>query len=172
MKTLAFAFLLFATGAIDVNTSKLADGVTETFSEGSRLVAVHRSGDTTTVRVQEGDRVDTVSITRQGANLSIGHSDNGAERRFIVVDRPKVVVDGIDLEPWLTGGVDSPPASQPDAKKRKPRAVDYFVCPKDSSVLAVPDSPQGAMYKCPVDGTSMRRTARRGLPYSPYHLLE
>ena len=48
MKTLAFAFLLFATAAIEIDTKKIADGQTQTFSSGSRMVAVHKSGNTTT----------------------------------------------------------------------------------------------------------------------------
>jgi hypothetical protein len=169
MKTLAFAFLLFATAAIEVNTGRLADGATQTYNVGSRMVAVYKSGDTTTVRVQEGGRVDTVTLTRAGGKLSIGHKDNGGERRFIVVDRPKVVVDGIDLEPYLSGAIAEAPEQRPAPSPRATGNPRYYICPKDQSMLRVPHGQPGATYKCPVDGTEMKSGTG---PQSQYWLLQ
>ncbi|HVG24101.1 MAG TPA: hypothetical protein VND45_08120 [Thermoanaerobaculia bacterium] len=172
MKSLALVFLLFATAAIEVNSAKLADGATETFASGSRTVSVHRSGNTTTVRVEEGERVDTVTLTREGGKLSIGHKDNGVARRFIVVDRPKVIVDGIVLEPHLMDGFEAPDAAPvPDPKKSITVPADgrYFICPKDATVMRVPTPMPGRTFKCPVDGTEMKS----GLgPGSRYFLLQ
>lgn len=174
MKTLALAFLLFATAAIDVNTGKLADGAVETFTSGSRTVAVHKSGDTTTVRVQEGDRVDTVTIQREDGRLSIGHKDNGVMRRFIVVDRPKVVVDGIDLEPYLMGGVPSPEndtkvVPMPSPVPAPDQSSQYFYCPKDGAMLVVPHGMSPKSLSCPVDGTLMKAGVGPG---RRFYLLE
>jgi hypothetical protein len=164
MKSLALAFLLFATAAIEVNTGKLAEGAVETFTSGSRQVAVHKSGDTTTVRVQEGERVDTVTLTRAGdGKLSIGRSDNGVVRRFIVVDRPKVVVDGIDLEPYLMDSMAAAPQSKvvplpAPMPQQKPTPGDrtYYVCPKDATIVVTPTPSATGRLLCPVDGTPLK----------------
>ena len=172
MKSLAMAFLLFATAAIEVNTSKLAEGATQTFASGSRTVTVYRSGSTTTVRVAEGERVDTVTLTREGGKLSIGHEDNGVARRLLVVDRPKVIVDGIDLEPHLMDSFEAPnTAPAPDPKKSITVPADgrYFICPKDATVMRVPTPMPGRTFKCPVDGTEMKSGVGPG---SRYFLLQ
>ena len=174
MKTLALAFLLFATAPIDVNTSKLAEGTVETFTSGSRTVSVHKSGDTTTVRVEEGPRVDTVTISRENGKLSIGHKDNGVMRRFIVVDRPKVVVDGIDLEPYLMGGIppsenDTKAVPMPSPMPVPDQSSHYFYCPKDGAMLVVPHGMSPKTLSCPVDGTQMKAGAGPG---RKYYLLE
>lgn len=169
MKTLALAFLLFATAAIEVSTSRLADGAVETFTSGSRTVRVHQSGATTTVRVEEGDRVDTVTIAREDGRLSIGHKDNGAVRRFIVVDRPKVIVDGIDLEPYLLGGIPSAAVPAPAPSAAPDESSHYFYCPKDGAMLVVPHGMAPKSLSCPVDGTQMKAGAGRE---QKYYLLD
>ncbi|HYC93474.1 MAG TPA: hypothetical protein VEO54_29985 [Thermoanaerobaculia bacterium] len=178
MKSLAFALLLFSTAAIEVNTSRLADGTTQTFLSGSRKVAVHKSGDTTTVMVQEGDRLDTVTLTRADGELSIGRKNNGVPRRFIVVDRPKVIVDGIDLEPHLMDEMTPAPQSVPAPgivplpKKFKPMMRDdttYHVCPKDGTKVIVPPDAGPGPYRCPVDGTPLKSGVGPG---SKFFLIE
>jgi hypothetical protein len=163
MKTLAFAFLLLATTAITIDTSRIADGQTETFHSGSRTVAVHKSGNTTTVRVQEGDRVDTVTITRNGRHLQIGTASNGAPRRMLALDRPEVIVDGMDLETHLMNrfGEDAAsaptvPIPPPPSQRRREAPSSYFYCPKDGAMLVVPYSEGSKKYRCPVDGTEMK----------------
>lgn len=179
MKLLATAFLLFATAAIEVNTRKLADGTTQSFVSGSRKVAVHKSGDTATVMVQEGDRLDTVTITRTDGKLQVGRKNNGVARRFIVVDRPKVIVDGIDLEPFLLDGMTPAPAPQPAPgivplpKKFTPMPIpdetNYYVCPKDATKVIVPPDAGPGPYRCPVDGTPLKAHTGRG---SKFFLLQ
>jgi hypothetical protein len=138
MKVLAAAFLLFATAAIEVNTSKVADGTTQSFVSGSRKVAVHKSGDTTTVVVQEGDRLDTVMLTRTEGKLDVGRRNNGVTRRFLVVDRPKVVVDGIDLEPYLMDEVARAPQPAP---MMTPMPLDGAL--EATPMPTVPETPHG-----------------------------
>lgn len=172
MKVLAAAFLLFATAAIEVNTSKLADGTTQSFVSGSRKVAVHKSGDTTMVMVQEGDRLDTVTLTRTDGKLTIGRKNNGVTRRFIVVDRPKVIVDGIDLEPHLMDEMTPAPQNVPAPgivplpKKFTPMPIPddttYHVCPKDGTKVIVPPDAGPGPYRCPVDGTTLKSGVGRG----------
>jgi hypothetical protein len=172
IQSLAFAVLLLSTAAIEVNTDRLADGATQTFSVGSRQVAVHKSGDTTTVRVQELDRIDTVTLTVQPGRLSIAHKDNGVERRFIVLDRPRVVVDGIDLEPYLAGATAGEPGGVvplPDKRPVVQGGPQYYICPKDEVMLRLPNGPANRELHCPLDGTLMKRGMG---PQSQYWLLQ
>lgn len=199
MKSLAFALLLFSTAAIEVNTSRLADGATQTFVSGSRKVAVHKSGDTTTVMVQEGDRLDTVTLTRTDGGLSVGRKNNGVARRFIVVDRPKVVVDGIDLEPHLMDEMVTPSQTVPMAppewgleatpmptvpdnpERLKPVPMPmpnpapmpgmsrYYVCPKDATIVITPQPAPDGKFRCPADGTEMKAGVGPG---SKFFLLQ
>ncbi len=165
MKSLALAFLLFSTAAIEVNTGRLADGATQTFLSGSRKVAVHKSGGTATVMVQEGDRLDTITLSRAGGTLDIARSDNGAPRRFLVLDRPKIVVDGIDLEPYLMNAMTVVPESapmpgpmsqegaleavpMPMPNERAPKAVPMPIPP---SHKLMPGPTDGPYYVCPKD---------------------
>jgi len=176
MKTLALAFLLFSTAAIEVQTGKLADGATQTFNAGSRAVAVYKADGVTTVRVQEGERVDTVTLTRSGNQLSIATKSNGGKRRLFALDRPKVVVDGIDLEPWLMdsatqsddrGYFEATPRDSKVVPMPKPdEANHYYYCPKDAAVLVVPktEAPDQT-YRCPVDGTEMKGGVGPGKRY-------
>lgn len=171
MKTLAFAFLLFATAAIRIDTTKIADGQTETFRSGSRTVRVHKAGNTTTVRVQEGDRLDTITIRRDGKHVLFGTSNNGAPRRMIALDRPEVIVDGMDLETHLTnkfgeGSSSSVPVvPMPPPQRRHDAPSNYFYCPKDGAMLVVPHTDGSKTYRCPVDGTEMKGGVGTGRRY-------
>ena len=170
MKTLAFAFLLFATAAIQIDTTKLADGETQTYLSGSRMVGVHKSGNTIRVRVQEGDRVDTITITREGKQLQIGTSNNGAPRRMIALDRPSVIVDGVDLETHLmnsfgTSSPNVPVVPMPAPPKKNEGDSHYFYCPKDGAMLVVPHTDGSKTYRCPVDGTEMKGGTGPGRRY-------
>ena len=172
IQPLAFAVLLFATAAIEVNTDTLADGATQRFSVGSRQVAVHKSGDTTTVRVQEGERIDTVMIASKPGKLLIARQDNGVEPRFIVVDRPKVVVNGLDLEPYLARTVTGKPGAVmplPDERPAVQGGPQYYICPKDEVMLRLPHGPANGEFHCPLDGTLMKPGMG---PQSQYWLLQ
>ncbi len=170
MKAVALAVLLFATPIV-IDTTKLGEGGKTARFEGSRRVTVEKLADETIVRVEEGERLDTVTLHRGGR---ITRSDNGKMRPFTVLDRPHVIVDGFDLEPFITGGQGEPqddgltsPTPRPDTLK--PGPTRYYLCPKDQSMLRVPNAPRDATYKCPVDGTVMREAVGSN---KEYYLLE
>jgi hypothetical protein len=162
MKALALSFLLFATSPIVIDTTKLADGASDMRVEGSRKVGVGRVRNTVTVRIEEGKRVDTITMTRQaGGQLSIAHSDNGEPRQIIALDRRPVIVDGIDLEPFMAGNFlgtqhgAAPPEAVPPSQKQPDRPT-YYVCPKDETMVRVLPGRGPNELHCPLDGTLMR----------------
>jgi hypothetical protein len=177
MKALALAFLLFASTPILIDTHKLADGARDVRHEGSRTVSIARSGNTVVVRIDEGRRTDTVTMTRQeNGELSIAHQDNGVPRQMIGLDRRPVIVDGIDLEPFLAGNLLGTQKAAPKVTPPKPdRRYDekngprYYVCPKDETMVRVPANRAPAELNCPLDGTPMKAGTGRG---SAFFLLQ
>ena len=169
---LAMAVMLFATATIHIDTGHLGDGLRETRSEGSRRVTVEKSDGKTIVRVEEGPRVDTVVLSSQEGQLTIEHSANSVPRRTFALDRPAVIVDGIDLEPWLSGAQGTT-SMKPQPRRERTEVESwpqYYVCPKDEAVLRVPRAHGNVeTYHCPIDGTPMKRG--KG-PKSQYWLLE
>ena len=164
MKALALVFTLFATSAsIQFDTSKLPVGSSDAKFAGSRRVTVQRTAVATIVRVEEGERVDTITMVRENGRVEkITTANNGKIRPFIAMDRPKVIVDAIDLEPYLTGAAGTPTDDkqwgaqqlQP-RKKLSPMAQREYVCPKDGTLLRVPTTAQATAFNCPLDGTPM-----------------
>jgi hypothetical protein len=176
MKTLAMAVLLFATTTIDIDTRGLADGAKETRVEGSRRVAVEKSEGKTIVRVEEAGRIDTIVMSRDNGKLSVEHSANNVPRRLFALDRPQVIVDGVDLEPFLSGAQGTPSAPGKLQPRRDSAEADewprFYICPKDEAMLRVPRPSRAASaesYNCPLDGTPMKRGVG---PQSQYWLLE
>ena len=150
MKALAFAFLLFALTPIDIDTSKIENGAHVTYkNDAYRTVTLSKNADVTTVLVTEGERVDTLIVRNIGGKTVIAHSDNGIPRAAGILDRAPILVDGMNVEPFLQG----------DAVDRSVRGMGmatYYTCPKDRAMLRVPNGSTEAMFKCPVDGTLMR----------------
>jgi hypothetical protein len=145
--------------------------------EGSRTVSIARDGNTVVVRIDEGKRTDTVTMTRgESGELSIAHQDNGAPRQILGLDRRPVIVDGIDLEPFLAGNLLGTQKTAPKVRPPQPdRRYDdrsgarYYVCPKDETMVRVPAGRAPAELKCPVDGTPMKAGTGRD---SAFFLLQ
>ena len=75
-----------------------------------------------------------------------------------------MIVDGIDLEPFLAGnffGTQPQPAPQavvpPQPERRDTRSAPrYYICPKDETMMRVPAGRAAGDLHCPVDGTPMK----------------
>lgn len=160
MKFLATAFLLLASTAITIDSSKLPPGREQVWIDGNRRVIAERKGDSTVVRIEEEDgRVDTIIISTIGGRLSTMRSNNGVPRTY-VPDRTPIIVDGIDIEAILSGpssgAVPEDVLILPPPKKKYLTGPRFFLCPKDEALLRVPQAEPGKVYKCPVDGTEMK----------------
>jgi hypothetical protein len=162
MKALALSFLLFAASPIVIDTAKLPPGRVLINDGGSRSVTVAREGNTVTVRIEEGKRVDTMTMTRKAdGQLSIGRSDNGQPRQIIALDRRPVIVDGIDLEPFLAGNFlgtqqNAAPREAAPPSVQKDQRPTYYICPKDETMVRVKPGRGPAELNCPLDGTPMK----------------
>lgn len=163
MKVLALTFLLFATSPIVIDSSTLPPGRTQLIISGSRKVSVERMDRTVTVTVEEGKRVDVVTITHNDDGISFGRRDNGEPRQLVAPGRQPVIVDGIDLEPFMAGNFLGNQQNQklPEPPRDAPRydrgdsSPQYYMCPKDSTMVRVAPGRPRKELKCPVDGTPM-----------------
>lgn len=134
--------LLLATAPTIFDTSKMADGQSVTSVVDGATVTVTREGDARRVVIERPGRRDEVTIHRDGEKLQIG---TGRRGESFMVPTPRIIVDGIAIEPFITDMFMS----------RRPRAKVY-VCPNDRTELRLPHMKHDGDFKCPLDGTLMR----------------
>jgi hypothetical protein len=161
--TFAVLLLFLVTGAVwassklTISPSQMKDGETKTFTDDGRKVTVKRDGDTTHVTIEGANGTKTLTITNDGSDIHIDGFDgfDGGTRRKIVVgpDRPRVMIDGFEY------------GDLPHKKLLPHKAQTWFVCPKDKTMLRVPEEKAGETFKCPVDGTTMEKRKGRGFAF-------
>jgi len=160
-----FAFLLLfviagamtASTRLTISPSQMKDGETKTFTDDGRKVTVRREGTTTHVTIEGAEGTKTLSITNDGSDIHIDGFD-GTRRKIVVgPDRPRVLIDGMDFK-----GLDDFPRHGLMPRK----AQTWFVCPKDHTMLRVPeDQVDDKTFKCPLDGTTMEKRKGRGFAF-------
>ena len=144
---------------LTINPSEMKDGESKTFTDDGRTVTVRRDGDTTKVTIEGAEGTKTLSITSDGSEVRIDR--DGAIKRRIVIgdsDRPRIYIDGKDMD---FKGLESLPRHEMFQRK----AQTWFVCPKDKTMLRVPDEKADDTFKCPVDGTTMEKRKGRGFAF-------
>jgi hypothetical protein len=140
----ASAFALDARGAttLTVNPSEMRDGETKTIMDDGLTITVRREGDTTRIDMEGAGQTEGLSITRDGRRIRIGRHGDGS--RSIIISPGRV--ERLPLFRSIPGG----------------KSQTFFVCPKDQSMLRVPDDKSGETYRCPVDGSTMEKRRGRG----------
>jgi hypothetical protein len=127
-----------------INPSEMRDGETKTFTDDGKKVTVRREGDATHVTIEGANGTKTLTITNDGSDVRIGP------------DRPRVLIDGMDFK-----GLGDVPRHGLMPRK----AQTWFVCPKDHTVMRVPEDKSDDTFKCPVDGTTMEKRKGRGFAF-------
>ncbi|HEX9161867.1 MAG TPA: hypothetical protein VF980_09190 [Thermoanaerobaculia bacterium] len=153
----AGAFALYAGSTLIVKPSEMKSGETKTITDDGRTITVTREGNTTHVKIDDAGRTDRLTITRDGDRLRISHLDSGGNRSLIVgPERRKIIIDGVPLDEFTNPGTLVP-------KHRS--AQTWFVCPKDGTMMRVPEDKADQTFKCPVDGTTMQKKKGRGFTF-------
>ena len=162
---LAGAVAVYATdrhssSRLTINPSEMKDGETKTFTDDGRKITVKREGNTTKVLIEGADGTKTLSITNDDGEVRIDGTD-GNRRKIIIGpgDRPRVLIDGFDFKNFK--GLDDFPRYGMLPRK----AQTWFVCPKDHTMLRVPEEKQDETFKCPIDGTTMEKKKGRGFAF-------
>ncbi len=139
----AYAVDRHSSSRLTINPSEMKDGETKTFEDDGRKVTVRRNGDTTHVTIEGADGTKTLSITSDGSEVTIDR--DGIKRRKMLMIGP-----GLDL---------------PRYEMLPRKAQTWFVCPKDHTMLRVPEEKADQTFKCPVDGTTMEKRKGRGFAF-------
>ncbi len=148
---------------LTINPSDMKDGETKTFTDDGRKITVKREGNTTKVMIEGADGTKTLSITNDDGDVTIDGA-NGNRRKIIVGpggDRPRILIDGMDFKDFNFKGLDDFPHHGLLPRK----AQTWFVCPKDHTILRVPEEKQDETFKCPVDGSTMEKKKGRGFAF-------
>jgi hypothetical protein len=149
--------LLFVVGGalaatrLTINPSEMKNGETKTFTDDGRKITVQRDGSTTHITIEGSEGTKSLSITNDDGDIHIDGFDGG--RRKIVV--------GPDFDFKEFKGLDDLPRHGLMPRK----AQTWFVCPKDHTILRVPEEDSDKTFKCPVDGTTMEKRKGRGFAF-------
>ena len=149
------AFAVYADGSstLTIQPSEMKDGETKTFTDDGRTITVRREGNTTHVTIAEADKTERLTITREGNRLRIGRLDSEGFHSFAWgPERKKIVIDGMPFGDFK---------EMPKGK----HVQSWFVCPKDKTMLRVPEGKEDQTWKCPVDGTVMEKRKGRGFTF-------
>lgn len=137
-----------------IDPSEMKEGETKNYSDDGTNITVRREGNATVIRIDSADKTDHLTISREGGRIRIGHAAGDGEG-FVISpnNRRRIVIDGTDIDKMPQFRRFADPSST-------------YVCPKDHSMLRVPDGDdKEKTYKCPVDGTTMERRKGRGLEF-------
>ncbi len=145
------------TSTLTIEPSEMKDGETKSFTDNGRAITVKREGNTTHVQIADADKTEQLTITREGNRLRIGRIDSDGGRSFVIgPGRRRIIIDGMPFE-------DFPDVPRFDLPKKKMQ--NWCVCPKDHTMLRVPEGKEDQTYKCPIDGTTMEKRRGRGFTF-------
>lgn len=174
------ASAVYAHSALTIRPSDMKDGETKVLTDDDRKITVKREGDKLRVEIDKAGATDKLTIVRDGESVRIERGDgtnafiygpgsDGFRRRIVIdgtpldLDRPHLRERSRDgaapgerhlIEPFF----DRLPRGEAVPHERM---QSWFVCPKDRTVLRVPEDAQDKEYKCPVDGTVMEQRRAR-----------
>jgi hypothetical protein len=145
-----------STSTLTIEPSSMKDGETKTFTDNGRTITIKREGNTTLVQIADADKTEKLTITREGGRLRIGRVDSDGAHSFAFgPDRRRIIIDGMPL-----GDFENLPRFREQLPKKD--AQNWFVCPKDHTMLKVPEGKEEQTFRCPVDGTVMEKRKGRG----------
>jgi len=146
----------YADSTLIVKPSEMKDGETKTVTDDGRTITVTREGNTTHVKIDEAGKTRRVTITRDGDHIRIGHDDEGISAFTVGPGHRRIIIDGVPLDEFMM---------KPQMVLPRRRTQTWFVCPKDHTMLRVPEGKEDQTFKCPIDGTTMEKKKGRGFSF-------
>ena len=155
--TIVYAAEEGSSSRLTISPSDMKDGETKTLVDGDNTITVKRNGDAINVKIEGAGKTRTVTIVRGGDHtIRIQRDGGGRDHSWVIgPDRPRIMIDGMDFG---TPGAHLLPRIDRSAQT-------WFVCPKDHTMLRVPDDKKDDAFKCPVDGTAMEKRKGRGFAF-------
>jgi hypothetical protein len=163
---LLIAGVAWAGSTVTVTPSDMKSGDTKTFDDGEQKITISRSGDDVNIKIQGAGETKSITVQKKNdGSIRIRRSGGDDDllvpgfRSFVVgPERKRIVIDGVPVVPEFDHFRALP---QPKAGKQQT----WFVCPKDHTLMAIPDAKDDQTYKCPVDGTTMEKKKGRGFSF-------
>lgn len=143
---LLVAAVVYGATSISVNPSEMKNGETKSLVDGRNTITITRNGDDLNVKVEGAALTRSLSITRSGDEIRIERAG---------------VHGGMFVMPDV-------PLMKPRVFREKIGTQEWFVCPKDHTMLRVPDGKEDQTFKCPVDGTTMEKRTGRGFFFGDF----
>ena len=150
---LVFAAALYASTAFTINPSEMKSGESKKLVDGDRTVTVTRTGDAVDIRIDGGADSDKLTITRGRTGFRI---ERDGTHTFVVPPGELRMLPG--LENFRVPAVRS-------FKFNNASNQTWFVCPKDHTLMRVPEGAKEQSFKCPVDGTAMEKRKGSGFAF-------
>lgn len=160
---LLIAVAAWAGSSITVTPSEMKSGETKSFQDGEQKISISRSGDDVNIKIEGAGESKTITVMKGGdGSIRIGRSGDvlmPGFRSFVVgPERKRIVIDGVPVVPEFEHFRELPKLQQ-----RKQQT--WYVCPKDHTLMAIPDAKEDQTYKCPVDGTVLEKKKGRGFSF-------
>ncbi len=141
------AFAVYASTTFTINPSEMKSGESKKLVDGDKTVTVTRSGDAIDVRIDGAGASSRLTISRSGGGaFHIGRE--GSSRTWVMP--PGAVFGAPDVRSF---------------RFRNTTKQTWFVCPKDHTMLRVPEGNEDDSFKCPVDGTQMEKRKGSGFAF-------
>ena len=130
--------------SITVTPDEMKSGETKTFTDDGRTITLRRDGDSISVKIEGAGETKSLTITKADGTITIDR--DGIKRRRIVIAPDRI-------ESFST---------IPRVMPKFGKTQTWFVCPKDHTMLRVPEGKQDETFKCPIDGTTMEKRKGHG----------
>lgn len=144
--------------SIVVRPSSMKQGEMKAMVDDGRKISIERRDNTLEVLIEGAAALDRLEVTREGREIRVVRGESGPSE-----DERKVTVIG----PGGTGisiGLPTSKDRKDEGKGSEKSDEIWYVCPKDSALLKVPEATEKSTFRCPIDGTPMER--RKGRAFS------
>ena len=124
----------------------MKSGETKTFTDDGNTITLRRDGDSMSIKIEGAGNTRSLTITKADGAITI---DRGTRHKLMIVG------------PDHFQTFDTLPHGMPQFGHTQT----WFVCPKDHTMLRVPDGKEDDSFKCPVDGTAMEKRKGHGFSF-------
>jgi hypothetical protein len=139
------AFAVYAATAFTIDPSEMKSGESKKLVDGDRTVTITRNGESLDIRIEGGASADKLTITRGRDGFRI---DRDGGRTWVLPNNENFHVPAIR-----------------QFRFNAPRTQTWFVCPKDHTMMRVPEGKSDATFKCPIDGATMEKRKGSGFAF-------
>ena len=140
---LVLAVAAFAGTTITVSPDEMKNGEKKTLTDDGQKITLSREGDILDIQIDGAGKTRTVIIRKSDGTISIGRTGDLGDRIVIGPERFEF-------------------KTLPHVMPKFGKTQTWYVCPKDHTMLRVPEGKEGETFKCPLDGTTMEKRKGQG----------